>query len=71
MAVDDHGWAGGLGLLSQDQVADLLGVCRTTVKRLVRDGELEPVKIGRLTRVSVRSARAFIERGGCVAGGRQ
>ena len=38
------------------------GVCRTTVYKLVNDGELELVKIGRRSFITGQSLTAYVER---------
>jgi putative molybdopterin biosynthesis protein len=48
-------------LLKYGEVADLLGVGRTTVYDLVGKGELPIVKIGRCARVRPNDLEAFID----------
>lgn len=43
-----------------DQVADLLQVSRRTVDRLVAEGRIRPVRIGRSSRVTERELAAYI-----------
>lgn len=49
-------------LLSIREVANVLGVHRNTVHRLVNAGELHPVRIGRLPRFRPGDVEAFLER---------
>ena len=49
-------------LLSQDEVAHRLGVSRTTIWRLIRDGELEVVAIGARSAIVNASLEGFIAR---------
>jgi excisionase family DNA binding protein len=49
-------------LLTPEQVADLLSCGRTYVYRLIREGQIESVKLGRLRRVPRESVDRFIER---------
>lgn len=48
-------------LLRIDQVIDETGTSRSTVTRLINDGKLTSVKIGRATRITAESYRAWIE----------
>jgi excisionase family DNA binding protein len=47
--------------LSPDQVAELLGVCRSRVYDLMRTRVLPSVKIGRARRVPVNAVRAYVD----------
>jgi excisionase family DNA binding protein len=47
-------------LLRRAQVADLLGVSRSTLDRIVRAGELAVVRIDRMPRFRPEDVRAFI-----------
>jgi len=49
-------------LVDVDAAARLLGIGRTALYALLRQGEIPVIKIGRSTRVSVVSLRDFIER---------
>lgn len=49
-------------LLSLDEVAYRLGVSRTTLWRLVKQGELETVRIGSRTFVLTSSVHDFLRR---------
>ena len=48
-------------LLSPDQVAEALGVCRSRVYDLMRTRVLPSVKIGRARRVPVSAVRAYVD----------
>jgi len=48
-------------LLSPDQVAESLGVCRSRVYDLMRTRVLPSVKIGRARRVPVSALRAYVD----------
>lgn len=47
-------------LVSQEEVAHRLGVSRTTVWRLVKSGELDPVRIGSRTLISNSSIDRYL-----------
>lgn len=49
-------------LVSQEEVGHRLGISRTTVWRLVKSGELEPVRIGSRTLISNRSIDLYLSR---------
>ena len=44
------------------EVADRLGVHPETIRRLIHDGRLEAVRVGRVLRVAAADVAAFIER---------
>jgi excisionase family DNA binding protein len=48
-------------LLSPDQVAESLAVCRSRVYDLMRTRVLPSVKIGRARRVPVSAVRAYVD----------
>jgi excisionase family DNA binding protein len=48
-------------LLSPEQVAESLGVCRSRVYELMRTRALPSVKIGRARRVPVSAVRAYVD----------
>lgn len=50
--------------LTIGEAAKRLSVSSMTIRRLLADGQLSKVAIGRSIRVSARSVEAFIERGG-------
>lgn len=47
-------------VLTLDQVAERLQVSRRQVNRLVREGRLRPVRIGRSPRITERELEAFV-----------
>ena len=49
-------------LISVEQAARLLGVGRTTLYELVRQGEVTPVKIGRAVRFPLEEIEGFVAR---------
>jgi excisionase family DNA binding protein len=49
-------------LLTPEQAARALGLGRTTVYALIRDGELRSVRLGRARRVPYASLVEFVER---------
>jgi excisionase family DNA binding protein len=50
------------GIYSTDQVAQMLGVHRHTVQRLIRSGELGAIKVGRRLRITDEQLKAFVQR---------
>ena len=48
-------------LLTIGEAAEMLGVGRSQVYRLISDGQLTSVKIGRSRRVSVAAIRRFVD----------
>lgn len=50
------------GLLSVRQVADQLGVHPETIRRLIHDGRIEAVRVGRVLRVPGSSLDGFLAR---------
>jgi len=50
------------GLFSVRQVADQLGVHPETVRRLIHDGRLEAVRIGRVLRIDASALDGFLAR---------
>lgn len=49
-------------LLTAEEVADSLSIGRCKVYDLIRTGELQSIKIGRLRRIPVDSVHAFARR---------
>ncbi|MBN9098122.1 MAG: helix-turn-helix domain-containing protein [Pseudonocardia sp.] len=49
-------------LLTAEEVAEVLNVGRCKVYDLIRNGEIESIKIGRLRRIPVDNVRKFAER---------
>jgi excisionase family DNA binding protein len=50
------------GLFSVREVADRLGVHPETIRRLIHDGRLEAIRVGRVLRVEARSLEGFLAR---------
>ena len=48
-------------LWTMDQVADQFGVCTKTVSRLIANGELPIVRIGRNIRIELQAVHHFVE----------
>ncbi len=49
-------------LLTVDQAAAALGVGRTTTRKLIREGELEAVHVGRCTRIPIDAVDELVRR---------
>jgi len=49
-------------LLTIDEAAEALGICRAMVYRLINAGKLHTVKIGKARRISVEELRKYVER---------
>jgi excisionase family DNA binding protein len=49
-------------LLTVEEVAERLGIGRTTVFRLVKTGEIESVQIGKLRRIHIEAVNAYAAR---------
>jgi excisionase family DNA binding protein len=64
--MDRHMKAGGIspvgGIYNTDEIAEMLGVHRRTVQRLIVSGELGAIKVGRRLRVTEAHLKAFIQR---------
>jgi excisionase family DNA binding protein len=60
--------AAGKKLVSCEQVSEMLGVSRSSVYRLVRDGRLPAYRIGRTLRFDTADVFSFLTR--CLAGSR-
>lgn len=54
-----------------DEVAQALGIGKTTVHKLLRDGELQKIKLGRSTLISADSIEALLQRHAVQAGAPQ
>jgi len=52
----------GAVLLRVEDAASRLGIARTLMFRLIKDGEVESVRVGRLRRVPVASLDEYVER---------
>ena len=57
-------WSDGMDrlLLTAEEVAEVLNVGRCKVYDLIRNGEIESIKIGRLRRIPVDNVRKFADR---------
>lgn len=53
-------------LLTYDEAARLLRVCKRTVERLVGRGELPVLRVGRMPRISRAALMQWLERGSAV-----
>ena len=51
-----------------DEVAQALGLGTTTIHKLLRDGELQKIKLGRSTLISAESVKALLLRHAVEAG---
>jgi excisionase family DNA binding protein len=49
-------------LLTYDEAAPLLRVCKRTIERMVGRGELPIVRVGRMPRISRAALTEFVER---------
>jgi excisionase family DNA binding protein len=49
-------------IYTTEQTAEILGVHRRTVQRLIRGGELGAIKVGRRLRVTEDQLRTFLQR---------
>jgi excisionase family DNA binding protein len=49
-------------LYSVRDVADRLGVHPETIRRLIHDGRLDAVRVGRVLRIDGRAVAGFVER---------
>ena len=52
----------GVLLLRVEDAARRLGIARTLMFRLIKDGEVESVRVGRLRRVPVASLGEYVDR---------
>jgi len=49
-------------LLSVEQAAEMLGIARTSMFKLIGTGEVESVQVGRLRRIPMACLEEFVER---------
>ena len=49
-------------LLTVEEAADRIGICRSNMFKLIRRGDVESVKIGRLRRVTPTALEDFVRR---------
>jgi excisionase family DNA binding protein len=54
--------SGGASLFSVRQVADQLGVHPETIRRLIHDGRLDAVRVGRVLRIDASALDGFLAR---------
>ncbi len=45
-----------------NELTDVLGIGKTTIHKLIRDGELQKVKLGRSTLILAESVEALLQR---------
>ena len=49
-------------LVSVEKAAGLLGIGRTTLYELIRQGDVRPIRIGRCVRIPQRELEAYVDR---------
>ncbi len=49
-------------LLTVEEAAERIGICRSNMFKLVRQGDVESVKVGRLRRVTPAALEDFVKR---------
>ncbi|HUL28723.1 MAG TPA: helix-turn-helix domain-containing protein [Streptosporangiaceae bacterium] len=49
-------------LLTVEEAAERVGICRSSMFKLIRQGEVESVKVGRLRRVTPAALEDFVRR---------
>jgi excisionase family DNA binding protein len=49
-------------LLTVEEAAERIGICRSNMFRLIRRGEIQSVKVGRLRRVTPAALEEFVRR---------
>ena len=49
-------------LVSVEEAAGLLGIGRTTLYELIRQGDVRPIRIGRCVRIPQRELEAYVDR---------
>jgi excisionase family DNA binding protein len=49
-------------LLTVEEAADRIGICRANMFKLIRHGDVESVKVGRLRRVTPAALEDFVRR---------
>ncbi len=47
-------------LLTKQEAADLLRVCPTTIRRMMKRGDLEGFRVGKITRITKKSLEHLI-----------
>jgi excisionase family DNA binding protein len=54
-------------LLTVEEAADRVGICRSNMFKLIRQGDVQSVKVGRLRRVTPAALEEFVRRLGASA----
>lgn len=49
-------------LLTVEEAADRIGICRSNMSKLIREGDISSVKVGRLRRVTPAALEDFVAR---------
>jgi excisionase family DNA binding protein len=49
-------------LLTVEEAADRIGICRSNMFKLIRQGEVKSVKVGRLRRITPAALEDFIDK---------
>jgi excisionase family DNA binding protein len=49
-------------LLTVEEAAQLIGICRSNMFKLIRRGDIQSVKVGRLRRVTPSALEDFVRR---------
>lgn len=49
-------------LLDVKEAAEMIGICRSSMYKLIRQGEIESVKVGRLRKVEPSAVRDYVRR---------
>jgi excisionase family DNA binding protein len=49
-------------LLTIEEAADRIGICRSNMFKLIREGDVKSVKVGRLRRITPAALEDFIRR---------
>jgi excisionase family DNA binding protein len=49
-------------LLTVEEAADRIGICRSNMFKLIRQGDVESVKVGRLRRITPAALEDFVQK---------
>ena len=49
-------------LLSVEEAAELIGICRSNMFKLIRQGDIESVKVGRLRKITPAALDDYVQR---------
>jgi excisionase family DNA binding protein len=49
-------------LLTVEEAAELIGICRSNMFKLIRQGDVQSIKVGRLRRVTPAALEDFVRR---------